>query len=339
MAPTQEANPMVRRLGIMFDGFDHAADMVETVRQAEEVGVDSVWIAEHMGFREAVACSAAFAATTSRIRLIPTAISPYMWHPMPTAMSLATLAELAPGRIGMAVAVGNLLNLKESGHLPVKPVRAIREFVEDLRAFWAGETIERMALNYTLDGARMAFTPPEPIPIYIASSGPKVLGLAGRIADGVLLSAGLCLPYTERCLAWAEDGRISAGRNPDTISRAGFVFCSVSPDGTEAKEELRRKLGFLFRNQGQAGNIADSGVEMDHKSIIAAIARRDFEAATALVPDAAIKAFGVAGTPTACRDGLEHYLGAGLDEIILHISGTSENRILALQIVSELSDN
>ncbi len=330
---------MARRLGIMFDGFDHAADMVETVRRAEDVGADSVWIAEHMGFREAVACSAAFAATTSRIRLIPTAISPYMWHPMPTAMSLATLAELAPGRIGVAVAVGNLLNLKESGHEPVKPVRAIGEFVEDLRALWAGETVKRMALNYTLDGARMAFAPPEPIPIFVASSGPRVLDLAGRIADGVLLSAGLCLPYTGRCLAWAEDGRIAAGRTPDAISRAGFVFCTVSPDPSEAKEELRRKLGFLFRNKSQAGNVADSGVDMDHAAIIAAIARRDFEAATALVPDAAIEAFGVAGTPTACRDGLEHYLGAGLDEIILHISGTPENRALALNIVGELSDN
>jgi 5,10-methylenetetrahydromethanopterin reductase len=337
MMPAQEVNTMARRLGIMFDGFDPAAEMVDTVRKAEEVGADSVWVAEHMGFREAVACSAAFAATTTRIRLIPTAISPYMWHPVPTAMSFATLAELAPGRIGVAVAVGSLLNLKESGHQPVKPVRAIGEFIEDLKALWAGETVERSALTYTLDGARMQFAPPEPIPIYVASSGPKVLGLAGRIGDGVLLSAGLCLPYTERCLAWAEDGRIAAGRSPESISRAGFVFCSVSPDGTEAREQLRRKLAFLFRNERQAGNIADSGVDIDLKAIIAAIAKRDFEAATALVPDEAIDAFGVAGTPAACRAGLERYLGTDLDEIILHISGTPENRALALDIVGELS--
>ncbi len=330
---------MARRLGIMFDGFDAATDMVETVRRAEEAGVDSVWVAEHMGYREAVACCAAIAATTRRIRLIPTAISPYLWHPVPTAMSLATLAELAPGRIGVAVAVGNLLNLAESGHRPVKPVRAIGEFVEDLRALWAGDTVEREALGYTLAGARMAFAPPRPIPVYVASSGPRVLGLAGRIADGVLLSAGLCLPYTKRCLAWAEDGREAAARARDAISRAGFVFCSVSPDGGEAREELRRKLGFLFRNESQAGNIADSGVEIDHAAIVAAIARRNFDAAAALVPDAAIEAFGVAGTPAECRDGLERYLAAGLDETILHISGTPENRALALDLIGELTGN
>ncbi len=337
MTRTRETNAMARRLGIMFDGFDEATGMVETVRRAEDVGADSVWVAEHMGYREAVACCAAFAATTHRIRLIPTAISPYMWHPVPTAMALATLAELAPGRIGVAVAVGNLLNLKESGHEPVKPVRAVREFVEDLRALWAGETVEREALNYTLAGARMGFEAPDSIPIYVASSGPRVLGLAGRIADGVLLSAGLCLPYTMRCLAWAEDGRIAAGRARQALSRAGFVFCSVSPDGREAREELRRKLGFLFRNPSQAGNIADSGVEIDHAAIIAAIAARDFDAAAALVPDAAIDAFGVAGTPAACRDGLERYLAAGLDETILNICGSPENRALALEIVGELT--
>ena len=78
---------------------------------------------------------------------------------------------------------------------------------------------------------------------------------------------------------------------------------------------------------------------MDLPAIIAAIARRDFEAASALVPDAAIDAFGVAGTPTDCRDGLERYLGTDLDEIILHISGTPENRALALNIVGELSEH
>ena len=328
---------MARRLGIMFDGFDTTADMVETVRRAEDVGADSVWIAEHMGYREAVTCAAAFATATSRIRLIPTAISPYMWHPVPTAMSLATLAELAPGRAGVAVAVGNLLNLKESGHEPVKPVRAIREFVEDLRALWSGEAVTRDAIGYRLDGARMMFRPPGPIPVYVASSGPRILALAGRMADGILLSAGLCLPYTERCLGWAEDGRAAAGRAPDAISRAGFVFCSVSPDGREAREELRGKLAFLFRNARQAGNLADSGVEMDHAAIIDAVARRDMGQATALIPDDAIDAFGVAGSPAACRDGLERYLAAGLDETILHISGTPENRALALDILGDLA--
>ena len=66
---------------------------------------------------------------------------------MPTAMQFATMAELAPGRVGICISVGNLLNLRESGIAkPEKPVRVIREFVEALRALWAGETVEQEGL-------------------------------------------------------------------------------------------------------------------------------------------------------------------------------------------------
>ena len=328
---------MTSKLGILFDGFDNAREMVALARDAEAAGVASIWMAEHMGYREAIAACGAFAVTTERVRLVPTAISPYLWHPTPTAMSLATLAELAPGRIAAAVSVGNLLNLKESGHEAIKPVRADREMVEDLRALWTGQPVHRAGLNYTLNGAHMAFTPPAPIPIYVASTGPQVLRLAGRIGDGVLLSAGLSLPFTERCLGWADDGREAAGRQADEISRAGFIFFAVSENGRDAVDELRRKIAFLFRSERHAENIKSSGLPIDHEAIIDAVARRDLEAATGLVPDDAVDAFGVGGTPRHCRDKLQQYLDAGLDEPVLQISGTPENKALALEMVRELT--
>ena len=78
-----------------------------------------------------------------------------------------TMAEAAPGRVGICVSVGNLLNLRESGvpH-PEKPVRVIREYVEALRALWNGETVDQEGLIWQLRGARLAFKPPKPIPIF-----------------------------------------------------------------------------------------------------------------------------------------------------------------------------
>ena len=64
-------------------------------------------------------------------------------HPMPTAMQMATLAEAAPGRVAIAVGIGNPLFLGESGETIDKPVRVIREFVEALRALWSGEPSRR----------------------------------------------------------------------------------------------------------------------------------------------------------------------------------------------------
>ena len=328
---------MAARVGILFDGFDAAPETVRLAREAEAAGAASVWMAEHMGYREAVVSCAAFAAATERVALVPTAISPYLWHPTPTAMALATLAELAPGRTAVAVSVGNLLNLEESGWQAEKPVRAIAEFVADLRALWSGAAVERAAVSYRLDGARMAFVPPQPIPVYVASTGPQVLRLAGRIADGVLLSGGLSLAFTRRCLDWADEGRRQAGRAVGELTRASFLYFSVSEDGRAAIDDLRAKLAFLFRNDRQADNIASSGLAIDQAAIIDAVARRDLEAAAALVPDEAVEAFCIGGTPAACRAAYERYLDAGLDEPVLQISGTPENKALALELVREFA--
>ena len=328
---------MTVEVGVVFDGFDDAREMIRLAAGAEAAGAASVWVAEHMGWREAVTACAAIAGATGRARLVPTAISPYLWHPTPTAMALATLEELAPGRVAVAVSVGNLLNLEESGHAPVRPVAAIGDMVADLRALWTGERVVRDGPAYRLDGAYMNFAPSAPIPVYVASTGPQVLRLTGRIADGVLLSGGLTLDSTRRCLAYAAEGAMAAGRDPASLSRASLIYLSVSPDGRAAVDDLKTKLAYLFRSARHADNIASSGLPIDHAAIMDAAGRRDLAAAAALIPDEAIEAFCVGGTPAACRASLARYIEAGVEEPILQISGTPENKALALELVGEFA--
>ena len=328
---------MTVEIGVVFDGFDDAREMIRLAEGAEAAGAASVWIAEHMGYREAVTACAAIAVATKTVRLVPTAISPYLWHPTPTAMALATLEELAPGRVAVAVSVGNLLNLKESGHEPVRPVASIGNMVADLRALWTGERVLREAPAYRLDGAYMNFAPSAPLPIYVASTGPQILNLSGRIADGVLLSGGLTLESTRRCLAFAEEGIRAAGRDPHALRRASLIYFSVSADGRSAVEDLKTKLAYLFRSARHAGNIATAGLPIDHAAIMDAVGRRDLPGAAAMIPDEAIEAFCVGGTPDDCRRLLAGYLDAGIEEPILQISGTDENKALALDLVREFA--
>ena len=159
------------RLGMRFDGFDDAAETIEVAQQAVQAGATGVWMAEHLGYREAVVSCMAFAMKTSDAMVLPTAVMPYLWHPMPMAMQLATIAEAFPGRVGVVVSVGNLMNLRESGVAYEKPVRVIREYVEALRALWTGDAVEMEGHVFQLRGARLAFTPPKPIPIFVASTG------------------------------------------------------------------------------------------------------------------------------------------------------------------------
>lgn len=329
---------MTVRLGVRFDGFETVNDAIEIVQQAVEAGAHTVWMAEHLGYREAAVSCMAFLMKTERAMVVPTAVMPYLWHPMPTAMQFATMAEAAPGRVGICVSVGNLLNLQESGvAAPTKPVRVIREYVESLRALWAGETVEMDGHWWQLRGARMAFAPPAPIPVFIASTGPQVLNLAGRIADGVLFSGGLSVAYTKRCADLAEQGVKDAGRDPASLRRAGFVYFSCSEDGRTAIETNREKIAFLFRNRAQAANIASVGIPIDHEAIIETVRRRDLKAAARMVPEEAVQQFSVAGTPEDCRRGLEAYIAAGVEEPIIEVFGSDEEKRLAIRVIREVT--
>jgi 5,10-methylenetetrahydromethanopterin reductase len=325
------------RLGIYFDGFSSASEMMEVAHQAELAGAHSLWFAQHMGYREAMMMAAAVAGITKSSKLVPTAITPYLWPSLPTAMSLATLNELAPGRAQIAVSVGNVLNLGESGVEAVKPVRVIREYVESVRALLSGETVRRDGEIENLRGAHMEFGKGIDIPIYVASTGPKVMQLAGQIGDGILLSAGLTLAYTRRCLEAVEAGARELGRDPNSVSKAGFINLNISNDGPAARAALLRKLAFLFRSRGHGENIKSSELDIDHQAIIEALSRRDLDGATRLLPEAAATAFGVAGTPADCRQQLEAYLAIGLTEPIIEVTGSKEERQLALDLIRELA--
>lgn len=329
---------MALRLGMRFDGFDHVNETIEVAQAAEKAGASSIWMAEHLGYREAVVSCMAFAMKTTTAMVLPTAIMPYLWHPVPLAMQLATVAEAFPGRVGVAVSVGNLLNLAESGvEKPEKPVRVIREYVEALRALWSGETVNMEGQIFQLRGARLAFKPPKPIPIFVASTGPQVLRLAGRIGDGVLFSGGLSLEFTKRCVAYAEEGVRDAGRTSSAVRKAGFIYFACTRDGKGGIEANRRKLAFLFRSRAQAENIKSIGIPIDHEGIIETVRRRELDKAAQMLPVEAVQRFSIAGTPKQCRDQLQAYIDAGVDEPVIEVSGNDEQKAMALEVIREFT--
>src|ERR1700731_615904 len=289
-------------VGVFFDGFSSTAEMLEVCREAELAGASSLWFAQHMGYREAMVSAAAAASVTQSATLVPVAISPYLWPPLPVAMAISTLGELAPGRVILTVSVGNILNLGESGIEPKRPIRIMREYVEALRALWRGGPVSFEGELHHLLGAKMAFDLGRQFPIYIASTGPQMLKLAGEIADGVLLSAGLTIASTGQCLEQVQIALDNKARNLAAVRTCSFINCIVSQDGASAKAAMLRKLAFLFRSRGHAENIRSSNLDIDHQAIMAAHARHDFDGAVKLMPDAAANVFAVAGTPTQCRD-------------------------------------
>ena len=327
---------MTVSFGVSFDGFAPFAEALELAKRSEAAGADSLWMAEHLGYRQSLVSCMAFAMATQRAAAVPTAISPFMWHPMPVAMAMATLAEAAPGRAALALGSGNPLFLGESGIEISRPLRVMREFVECLQALWAGEAVDYRGDIFTLDGARMAFTPPQPVPIYIAAMGEQMLGLTGRIGDGVVLSAGLSPQYATRSLDLVAAGAAKAGRDAAGIRRAAYIYTAVSEDGRSAIDIARAKIAFLLRNKFLAENVRQSGIPIDQEAVIAAVQRRDMDEAARLVPDEAAELFAVAGTPKAAADRLQSFIDAGIDEPVLTIVGGDE---LSLNLIREFGNS
>lgn len=330
---------MTPKIGISFDGFVSLPESLAIAKEAEAAGASSLWMAEHLGYRDSLGSCMAFAMATTKPKIVPTAISPYLRNPVPLAMAMATLAEAAPGRIAIAIGVGNPLFLGEAGIKMEKPLTANREYVEALRGLWSGDPVKMPeAMLHKLNGARMMFKPPQPVPIYLAPMKEQNLKLAGRMADGVVLSAGLSPEYCRVSIDYVDAGANEAKRDPKAVAHAAYIFFMASDaNPKDAIEKSRRKLAFVLRNRFLDDAVAHSGIPIDQEAIIAAISKRDIDGAARLVPDDAVEAFTVCGTRKQCALRLEKYAEAGMDELVLLLVGEASDRRESLEVVREFA--
>ena len=320
--------------GVALDGMVPITDMVDLARRAEAQGVPSLWMAEHMGYRDGLASSMAFLAATRSLAVAPTAISVYARHPMITAMTAATLEEYAPGRTILVLASGNPRALQEMGLAVTHPVSVTREYVEIVRGLWRGEPLTYAGEHFRLKDARCHVRPARPVPVYVAAMGPRMLEVAGAVGDGVLLSAGLSADAIRRALELAATGARRAGRDPAGVVGAGFVLAAVDEDGAAARRAAKRMLAYLFRNRFIAEDLARGTVPVDREAAADAAARGDWDRAIALVPDTVVLRHAVAGTPAECRAQLAAFRAAGLTVPVLLAVGDDRARRLAIDLAS-----
>src|SRR5262249_19721512 len=153
--------------------------------------------------------------------------NPITRHPTVIAGAFATLDELAPGRFIIGLAPGDSA-LRTIGQKPPK-LQVLEDAVATIRQLLRGEAV-------VLNGHETRLKTPRTVPIYLAATGPKMLRLTGRVADGVLL--GFLTDNVQLGPALAEIGRgaAEAGRSLDDIQQVGWIPCSISPDGKSAIE-------------------------------------------------------------------------------------------------------
>ncbi|MGH7825860.1 MAG: LLM class flavin-dependent oxidoreductase [Candidatus Binatia bacterium] len=279
----------------------------------------------------------ALLASTNRIKVTPAPMSPYSRHPIISAMSIATMDEFAPGRVIASPGTGNAAALKEAGMESPRPLKTMREYVQILRRFLAGETVHYQGEMFQVNGAKMGFVPSARIKMYLTAVRPRMLQLGGEIGDGVLLSAGCAPAYIARCVAEIKRGAARAGDSLADRDVAGFVTASVAENAREAIDANKMFLAYIFRNTHHAENIRLGGGKVDQEALAAAVGKRDWDAAKKLISDEVVHAHSVAGTAGECRKQLDSFIQGGLNLPIFLPMGTQEARKSVLRMAREVA--
>lgn len=332
------------RIGVMYDGFSPLPGIIDFVRRADDLGLDSVWVAEHIPFRDAFGPAMAFLGETRKIAVVPTAVSPYVRNPAMIAMSVATLAEFAPGRVRVVLGTGQPDDLRAIGVEPARPLQTLKEALSIVRKALAGESLAHEGEVFRMEDRRLDFPPPpaSPVPLHLAAVGPNMLRLAGRHADGALFSGGCSPAY----IKWGKgvvtgegegggDGG-KAGKNPERRAVASVIVASLSSDRNVAYAAVRRALAFILRGEHHDRNRELAGTSLDGQALADAVSRADWDRAEAMIDDEVVRAHSVAGDEAEFAERLGEFGDAGLDCGVLALQGAAEDRLRALEVAARV---
>ena len=284
-------------------------DLAAFVLRCEEAGFDGVGIHDHPSSgRDAYLALALAGGTTHRLQLFPATSSPSVRHPLLLASLAHSLDEIAPGRTYLTVAPG-FISTRSVGK-PRAPVAVMREAILDLRRLLAGEVV-----GFGPTSSRLRNKSAFPTPVYLLAAGPRMIELAGEVADGAFLMVGLHPAAIRAARSHLEDGARRAGR-----SLIGFPVIFVTTLGLGADIEVGMRWvrswfaqGQPFLNYPSASNLRwlkEAGFELEEAHDPAAIPGTR----ASQIADA----FGLFGPPERCAERLlQAREEAGVEQVFL----------------------
>ena len=220
-------------------------DIVAMARRCEAAGFDRFAVADLQFHYDVVAVMTACAAGTRRIGIESLVTNPYTRDAGLMACAWAAVADLSGGRaifgIGAGVEIPKHVWVSPFGHeRPHAPV-AVRECVDVVRAMWRGERVTFDGRVVHVHDVALTCPLPPPIPVLVAARGPRMLALAGEIADIVHL-ASLFLGRESRAddLGRVAEGARRGGRDAGSFEIDISVTVSASPDRELARRAARR---------------------------------------------------------------------------------------------------
>jgi 5,10-methylenetetrahydromethanopterin reductase len=304
------------KFGIEFVPKDAYWKLAAYALQAEKQGFDNLWVTDHYGNRNVYVSLAAAALYTNKITFGTGVTNPWMVNPVITAQAIATLNELAPGRVVLGIGAGDKTTLEAVGIEMGKPMAAVRESIEMFRKLTAGEKVEFQGEVFKAAGAKLNFKVANKIPVYVGAQGPKMLEMAGKIGDGVLVNASHPSDI-QFAVQMANEGLKQAGKSPADFDITAYTSFSVNEDPKKAAKAAAPVVAFIV-----AGSPA--AVLEKHKidvakadELRAALKAGDFPTAIASVTPEMLNAFSICGTPDMCIEKIAALQKIGIGQFVV----------------------
>lgn len=281
----------------------------ELLRALPDLGYTDVWSAEAAG-TDAFTPLALAAAWQPAPRLGTAIVPVFTRGPALIAQSAASLAAVAPGRFSLGLGASSPAIVQRWNGIDYdQPYRRTRDVLRFVRAALAGEQVDGTFDTFTIGRFRLEEPPAEPVPVLLAGLRPRMLALAGREADGVILN-WLAAEDVPKCVA--------AVGNPASRVVARIFVCPTE-DADYARALAKRLI---------AGYLTVEAYERFHRWLgrtdeLAELwrlwAAGERKAAAAAVPDSVADALVLHGSPASCRAQLRAYLEAGVQLPVLAV--------------------
>jgi len=301
------------KLGVALPLEAPVGELLALAERVERLGYDALWANDDRLQHDVFSVLAAMAERTEAIGLGPGVTNPYSRHPALIATAIATLDELSGGRARIGLGAGGT-NHRALGIRREAPAAALREALTVIRGLLGGERVTVDGRVVRAQDARLDFTPRRAdVPLYIGARGPRVLEVAGELADGVIVGNLATPAGWDYALGRVRAGAARAGREPTDVRLCAWLYTCVADDPAVASAAIAPMVATSLATSRPI--LSELGVEMP-AAFAESMERRGWsldaettaEAARTLPVDV-IDTFGLAGTPEECR----RRLGALLD--------------------------
>lgn len=218
--------------------------VTELAQRLETGGASQLWVIEDCFYTAGVSLAAAVLTATEQLTVGLGVLPAVARNPAITAMELATLCGLGPGRVLPGIGHGVQSWMGQMGARTASPLATLEEVIIAVRRLLAGDRVTTHGRHVHLDDVALDQPPADPPPVLAGVRGPKSLAMAGRVAGGVVLAE----PATPSYLRWALD---RAGR-PEPFHVAAYSVLCVTSSPREARQIMSPWLAGLLDHPNAA---------------------------------------------------------------------------------------